>query len=60
MCFGLVEREVDLSERKTGQRNIELEIDKGLQLERQDLDILARVESQLVVRQDVRSPLFGR
>ena len=46
---GVVEEEVDLGEREAGELDVELEIDEGLQLDREDIAVPAGVQRELVV-----------
>jgi hypothetical protein len=55
---GLVERQIDLGERKAGQFDIEAQVRQGLKLDRQDLLVPPGVLGELVVSEDIGSP-FG-
>ncbi len=47
---------VNLGQREAGQRHIEVEIDEGLQFDRQDLAVPAGIECELIVGK--QSPTF--
>ena len=52
-----IEREVDFSQAEASQFDIEFEIDEVLEFDREQLAVPARIECELVVRQDVGAPL---
>ena len=55
-----VQVEIDFGQREARQRDLEVEIDERLQLDRQDLAVPTGVEGELVVREDVGAPFFRR
>jgi hypothetical protein len=51
------EHEVDLGWRKPGELHVEVDVDEGLQLNRQKLMVPAGIEGQLVIRKHIGAPL---
>src|SRR5215207_3235143 len=55
--LGVIEQDIDLGKREAGELKIELHVNEGLQLDRQDIPIPAGVLRKLVVSDHIRPPL---
>jgi len=56
---GLSEDKVDLGQREAGNLDTEVEIDEGLEFNREHFAVPARIQSKLVIRDDIGPALGG-